>query len=86
MLLFRPTGLQSSGLTVVLSLSSFANKACTLTSNACLVESTDQVIRASLLANAITTTLKYFLDSNSNIQLPQTATAFSGLTRTALAP
>ncbi len=80
MLLNRPTGLQSSGLTVVSSLSSFANQVCTLTSNACLVESTDHAIRASLFANAITTTLKCFLDSNANIQLPKTATAFSGHT------
>ena len=68
------------------SLSSNANQASTLTLNACFVESRDHVIiRASLFANAITTTLKCFLDSNDNIQLLKTATAFSGLTRTALA-
>jgi len=85
-LLKCPTGLQSSGLTVVSSLSSFANQACILTSNACLVDSTDHAIRASLFANATTTTLYGFRDSSSNIQLPKVATAFSGLTRTALAP
>ena len=85
-LLNRPTGLQSSGLTVVSSLSLFANQACTLTSNACLLESIDHAIRASLFANATTTTLYGFRDSNSNIQFPKLATAFSGLTRTALAP
>ncbi len=68
------------------SLSSFANQVCTLTSNACLVDSTDHVIRASLFANATTTTLYGFRDSNANIQFPKIAIAFSGLARTALAP
>tara|TARA_R110001583_G_scaffold134394_2_gene286093 strand:- start:2107 stop:2364 length:258 start_codon:yes stop_codon:yes gene_type:complete len=75
----------SSGLTVVSSLSSFANQACTLTLNACLVESIYHAIRASLFANVTTTTLYGFIDSNSNIQFPKLATAFSGLIRTDLA-
>lgn len=52
-MLFRPTGLQSSGLTVLSSVLSFANPDYTLTSNACLVESTAHAIRASLFASAV---------------------------------
>ena len=85
-MLFRPTGLQSSGQTVLSSLLSFANPGYTLTSNACLVESTAHAIRASLLASATTTTLNGFRDNNSKSQLPKIATVFYGLTSTARAP